>query len=121
MEPKTRWRKCSFTEQVQSCLAILWEIHSEFGERKDEEVMTSSAPAVGWSEGSGHGPKRPESHPMCSGEERGKTHIRKGHEWEAPGSKEFQHEFCFVYPLVKLFVTSIIHRKWDHFSLGMSN
>lgn len=83
--------------------------------------MTSSAPAAGWSEGSGHRPKQPESHPMCSGEERGKTHIRKGHEREAPGSTEFQHEFYFVYPLVKLFVTLVIHRKWDHFSLGMSN
>jgi len=58
---------------------------------------------------------------MCSEEERGKTHIRKGCEREAPGSKAFQHEVYFVYPLVKLFVTAIIHRKWDHFSLGMSN
>lgn len=51
-------------------------------------------------------------------EERKKTHIMKGCEQKAPSSKKFQQEFYFVYPLVKLLVTSIIHRKQDHFSLG---
>lgn len=47
------------------------------GESKDEEVMTVSAPAADWIEGSSHGPKGREIHPVCSGEERGKTHIGK--------------------------------------------
>lgn len=121
MEPKTRWRNAPSQSEFKAVLAVFWVICGEFAEGKDEEAMTSSAPAVGWSEGSSHSPKWPESHPVCGGEEKGKAHIRKGHEREAPGSKEFQHEFYFVYPLVKLFVTSIIHRKWDHFSLSMSN
>lgn len=98
MEPKTRWRKCSFTEQVQSCLAILWEIHSEFGERKDEEVMTSSAPAVGWSEGSSHGPKRPESHPMCSGEERERLTLGR----DMNGKPLVQRSFSMSFALFTL-------------------
>lgn len=102
-------------------VAILWEIRGESGEREDEEVMTSSAPAVGWSESSGCGPEQTESHLLLSREERGKTHVREGGEREAPDSKEFQPEFYFVYPLLKLFVTLIIHRKLDHLSLGVSN
>lgn len=59
-------------------VAILWETRGEFGEREDEELMTSSAPAAGWSESSGCGPEQPESHPLLSREERGKTHVREG-------------------------------------------
>lgn len=74
-----------------------------------EEVMTSSVPGVAMVQSD-------QKVILCTVEERGKSHFTKGCEREAPSSKEFQHEFYFVYPLVKLFVTSIIHRKRDHFS-----